>query len=212
MPGYKGNAEYNSILGFTTSLDNNVYSPGQDMLSVSSVSFLSCSNDAPFIKVTGRITELNGNPLTPITEIYSGTPIGEAGSGGAIVGHFSAPWNQGSYLLITEATGVDSSSDRARFVTPFKVIDSTALAPTVSVYAQNVDIPSSKKSNPLTVPRNTRVKVSWESRNANTCSCTYYKDAVNPNADCGSGIGLNVVAKDTYTLTESKTFNVTCSN
>lgn len=121
---------------------------------------------------------------------------------------YGREWNKAIFTGIVE--GVQFTYEIPFYYDP-DFTPSSATSPTVKVWAQNVDVPLSKKSNPLTVPQDTKVNISWNSENAKTCSCTY-----GSGLDCtptGSGTGLNVQARgNPYILGESKTFTVSCND
>ncbi len=76
-----------------------------------------------------------------------------------------------------------------------------ALVPSVKIWANG--------KNPEAIKKDGKVIVTWDSENAAECNCTYGPD----KKDCGSGTGYNVYAKNNpYTLAETKTFTVTCSD
>lgn len=85
----------------------------------------------------------------------------------------------------------------------------------IFAYGKN---PPTVKSNPLSIPNNTGVDIFWSSsKNATQCVCSYGDNiSCTPVDELGkitSGIGILVEAKDNpYTLTESKTFKVVCTD
>ena len=127
-----------------------------------------------------------------------------------IYNNFTAPSIGGMYnaTIFVSYKAVDGVPHSYYFELPYLVV---APAPTVTITATGVT-PVTPPSNPLSIPYSTGVNIFWTSTNASTCTCTYNGTP----GDCGSGpafAGTDIGASGngTYSLTQSKTFNVTCS-
>jgi len=183
-----------------TTFDVNLYvdSPNKRITAAGGIS--NNSGCAGTIRVNGQDSVSTG--LARL--IFSGStslPIGGAAT-------FTFTTNGTYYIVITGSV----SDINANYSFTAGTLSATIGPPdpTVTVYAQNMTIAGSQKSaSALTVPYNTDVNITWISTNATSCTCTF------SGGGCGTSTINNTsqsASGNSYTLQQSKTFSVSCSN
>jgi len=128
------------------------------------------------------------------------------GTANVIYGCQKPEWTVGKNATGSIACNTDSfgSDPLPGVVKACYVGASTSSGPTVRVYANGVE-------GNTKVAKGDKVTISWDSIGATQCKCSY-----GDGIDCtpvGTGVGDSIQAKgNPYTLSESKTFSVTCSD
>lgn len=184
---------YNCTVIGTVGLDNTTYAENATIVATGSWSG-SCNGQMP-PNFTGGLMATSSNAGSTAQTIV--TLNGGAGGTNSINFNSgpSASIGSNTYITFNPSTTIGSTSITLYY---------TVMAPTVTVYGNNV--------NPLTVPYNSPVNITWTSYYATSCTCTYGPS----NTDCtpaGATTGQNIKAKDDpYTLGKTTAFNVVCNS